>query len=177
MFKPFTGLLAEFKSPASVLAAAKALTKAGYTTVDAHSPFPIHGMDKALKLKDSPLGWVVVIVGTLAFFGAFAFQYWANGVAYPVNVSGKPLLSYPSYICITYGFMTIVASITAATTMFALNGLPQLYYSLFKVGRFAKFSTDGFFISVSETDSKFDKEKTAQLLTELQGEHVVYVED
>lgn len=177
MFEPFNGLLAEFDSPSEVLAAAQALTKAGYKKIDVHTPFPIHGMNKALKLNDSPIGFVVLIVGILAFVAAFFFQYWAGAISYPVNVSGKPAFSYPSYVCITYGFMTIVTSITAALTMFALNSLPQLYYSLFKSENFAKFSTDGFFISISSTDKKFDREKTAKLVEELNGKSIEYVED
>ncbi|RYZ64499.1 MAG: DUF3341 domain-containing protein, partial [Proteobacteria bacterium] len=55
-------LLAEFPSARAVVHACEKVRDAGYTKWDAHTPFPIHGMDKAMGLSDSKLGWIVLVM-------------------------------------------------------------------------------------------------------------------
>src|SRR5215472_18143138 len=83
-------LLAEFDTAASCLHAAEALRDAGYTKFDAHSPFPIHGMDKAMGLKDSILGWIVLGAGLSGVSAAWLMMWWMNGIDYPLIIGGKP---------------------------------------------------------------------------------------
>jgi len=83
-------MLAEFGNPARLLEAAEKLKNAGYKKFDCHSPFPIHGMDDAMGLKRSPLGWIVGFVAFVALIGGFALEWWTSTIDYPIVISGKP---------------------------------------------------------------------------------------
>ena len=160
------GILAEFAGPAELLAAARKVAAAGYRSFDCHSPFPIHGMDEAMQLKRSPLGYMV---GIMAFVGAglaLLLQGWTSAVDYPLIISGKPFFSYQAFMPVTFGLAVLLGAFTAVFGMFALVKLPQFYHAVFHADRFEKATTDGFFITVEAQDSFFDPERTAQLLRE-----------
>ena len=54
------GLLAEFENPGTLYEAAKGVREAGYKHFDTHSPFPIHGMDRAMGLGNSKVGVITL---------------------------------------------------------------------------------------------------------------------
>jgi hypothetical protein len=83
-------VVAEFDNPAELLRAAKKVREAGYDRFECYSPFPIHGMDEAMGLRPSPLGYIVFIVGFSGFLFAIWLQWWTNVVDYPLVFSGKP---------------------------------------------------------------------------------------
>ena len=102
MKKSVFGILAEFGTPSSILKAAKKVNLAGYTKFDTYTPFPIHGMDKAMGLKPSSLGWFVFCGGAFGLLFGFGLQTWVSITAYPVIVSGKPLFSYQAFVPVTF---------------------------------------------------------------------------
>src|SRR5580704_376843 len=73
-------MLAEFDSPADCMHGAEKLRDGGYKLFDAHTPFPIHGMDRAMGLADSKLGWIVLACGVSGTSLAWLMMYWMNGV-------------------------------------------------------------------------------------------------
>ena len=90
-------IISEFKNPAELLKAAKKISDIGYTSFDAHSPFPIHGMDDAMDLRPSKLGWIVLVGGIIGLFGGFGMQTFMS-LDYKIIVSGKEFFSYPAFI-------------------------------------------------------------------------------
>src|SRR5687768_110553 len=104
------GLLAEFPDTAALLHAAEKLRDAGYKKFDCHSPFPIHGMDKAMGLKQSPLGWIVLVCGATGLISALGLQWWASAVAYPLIISGKPLFSHQAFVPITFEVTVLLSA-------------------------------------------------------------------
>ena len=157
-------LLAEYDTTAEVLHAAETMRDAGYKDFEAHSPFPIHGMDAAMGLKDSRLGWIVLICGLTGVTSAWLLMYWTNAVDYPLVIGGKPPGALPSMVPIMFELTVLLSSFGAVFGMFGLNKLPQHHHPLFYSDRFAGFSNDKFFISVEAGDPKFDVEKTRALL-------------
>ena len=98
------GVIARFESPESLVHAAEKVRDKGFTKFDCHSPFPIHGMDDAMGLKRSKLGYLIGAMGlTGALFG-FGLQTWIHSIEYPMNISGKPYFAYPAYAIITFVF-------------------------------------------------------------------------
>ncbi|MBT6121328.1 DUF3341 domain-containing protein [bacterium] len=148
-------VIGEFKDPTELLRAAKKTNKAGYKTFDAHSPFPIHGMDDAMDLKGSVLGWIVLCGGLTGCVAGFGLQAWVATEAYPLVISGKPLFSYQAFVPVTFEVTVLFAAFAAVFGMFGLNKLPQLYNRLFKHRDFSKkAASHGFFVSIaSELDS------------------------
>ena len=170
------GIVAEFSSPQSLVDAASQLKASGYSSYDAHSPFPIHGMDDAMGLKLSVLPWIVLFGGFFGLTGGFGLQTWVATTAYPLIISGKPLFSYPAFIPVTFELMILFSAFGAVFGMFFLNKIPMLYHPVFKHSRFYKVTSDGFFISVEAKDSQFDVDKTTGLLKTLGGEHIEVLE-
>lgn len=170
--KTTVGMIAEFAGPKALLDAAGRIRDAGYKKYDSHSPFPIHGMDEAMGLSPSPLGW---FVGVAAFSGlglALLLQWWTGAVAYKLVISGKPLFSYQAYAPVTFGVAVLFGALTAFFGALALMQLPRPHHPVFYSDRFEGFSDDKFFISIEATDAQFDVNRTAEFLESVGGSHV-----
>ena len=166
------GMLAEFSGPGNLLSAAKQMREAGYKAFDCHSPFPIHGMDSAMGLKRSPLGWIVGLAALFGTSAALGLQWWTGSIDYPLVISGKPLFSFQAYVPVTFALGVLLSAVAALVGMLALNGLPRLHHPVFHSERFEKFSDDAFFISVTADDPLFDTEKTREFLQHIGGKNV-----
>jgi len=169
------GLLAQFGSPKDLYHACEKVRDAGYTRWDAHSPFPVHGLDKAMGLGRSRLPYVTLTFGLSGAIGGFALQLWANGVAYPLIVSGKPVLNWQPYMPVTFELGVLLAAISTVVGMFAFNQLPMLFHPLFGSRAFERVTDDGFFISIESWDPKFNATETERLLASVGATRVELV--
>jgi hypothetical protein len=170
-------MLAEFDTPGGCMHGAEKLRDAGYTKFDAHTPFPVHGMDKAMGLPDSKLGWIVLTFGLSGTFLAWLMMYWMNGVDYPIVVGGKPPGTLPSMIPIMFEVTVLFSSLTAVFGMLGLNKLPRHHHPLFFSERFKGFSDDKFFLSVEVEDPKYDANRTRALFESAKAQAVEIVRD
>lgn len=171
------GLLAEFKDPHALLQAAERVRNAGYKKFDCHSPFPVHGMDAAMGLKKSILGWIVAICAFGGAGGAMLLQWWTGSVAYPFVISGKPFFSFPAFIPVTFELSILSAGIVSVLALLGLNKLPRLHHPLFNSEQFAKASNDSFFISIEATDTKFKESDTKKFLESIGSMGVEVIKD
>lgn len=169
---PIYGLMAEFDTPEEVLAAAKRAQAQGYRRMDAYTPFPVEGLSEAIGFHHTWLPLLVLIAGILGAIIGFASQYYATVIDYPINVGGRPLNSWPSYIPITFEVTILFAALTAVVGMIALNGLPMPYHPVFNVPQFALASRDRFFLCIEATDPLFDREATRRFLEGLNPREV-----
>jgi len=166
------GLLAELDCAEALVSAAERLRDAGYRTWDAHSPYPVHGLDEAMALPRSRVPLYVLVLGLGGAAAGFVMQWWASAAAYPLVVSGKPLFSWPAFIPITFECAILGGALGAVVGFLAESRLPQHYSPLFRLPRFDRATNDGFYISVSSRDPLFDK---ARELLEGLGAHVELV--
>ncbi len=169
------GLLAEFASPHAIVAAARLVTEKGYRKVDAYTPFPLEELAEALELPRSPLPKLVLGGGIFGALAGYGLEYWSTVIAYPMNIGGRPLHSWPAFIVPAFETTILLAAGTAVLGMLALNGLPQPYHPVFNVPAFAKATRDGFFLAIEAEDPKFDRTATRKFLESLHG--VVAVEE
>ncbi len=170
------GILAEFADPGALFKAAEKVRDAGYRNFDCHSPFPIHGMDQAMGMKRSKLGFVVAIIAaTGAALGMF-LQWWTATIDYPIIVSGKPLFSWQAFIIVTFAMLVLSGAFAAVLGMLHFNRLPRWHHPVFYSDNFRKATNDGFFISVEQKDEKFDPELTRDFLEEIGGSNVELLE-
>jgi hypothetical protein len=167
------GLLAEFKDPAALIHAARNLRDKGYKQFDCHSPFPIHGMDAAMGLKRSKVGYIAGIMAAIGFAFGLWLQWYTSAVDYPLVISGKPFFSYQAFVPVTFGTTVLFGAFGALGGMLVTNRLPQWYHELFNSDRFSKkVNNDGFFVSVTANDGPFDKKGTRALLESIGGYNV-----
>lgn len=174
---PLHGIIAEFESAEELLHAAKRAREAGYTLMDAYSPFPVHGLSEAIGFEDHKVPWVVFITGVMGAIAGFALQYYISVVDYPLNVGGRPFLSWPAFIPVTFETTVLFAAFGAFIGMLALNGLPQPYHPVFNSPRFERASQDRFFLCIEAKDPSFDRTKTRQFLENIGARLVSEVEE
>lgn len=170
------GVMAEFESVDGVLHAAAEVRKAGFTKWDCYTPFPVHGLDDAMGVKPTRLPWIVMLMGALGVGAAQLMQHWMNGVDYKFNISGKPLISWPSAIPVTFETMVLFAAFTAFFAMWIMNDLPRWFHPLHHKPRFARATNDRFFVAVEARDPQFDERRTADFLRALRPAAVEPVE-
>jgi hypothetical protein len=173
---PTYGLMAEFPSAEALIAAAHQVHEAGYQKVDAFTPYPIEAVSEALGLPPSKMPLIVLIGGLLGGFGGYMLQFWSQVIRYPMNIGGRPIHSWPSFIVPTFECTILGASLAAVVGMIAINGLPMPYHPVFNVPRFALASRDKFFLVIEAVDPKFDSDATRRFLAGLSATEVSDVE-
>ena len=148
----------------------------GYTALDTMTPFPVHGMDQAIGLNHSRLGWLVLALGATGAGCALLLQWWTGAVDYPLNIGGKPLFAIEFAMPITFELLVLFAAFACVFGMLAWNGLPRLFHPAFNYSQFHRASNDRFLLVIEKEDPLFDSETSADMLRELGGTNVELVE-
>jgi hypothetical protein len=172
---PLYGLMAEFGTPTELVAAARRVREAGFRKFDAFSPLPLHELDEAMDLHDNRVSRFTLIGGLCGGIGGFSLCSWVSYVALPLNIGGRPQISVPMFIPITFECTILLAGLTAAISMLLMNGLPSPYHPVFNVERFANASRSKFFIVIEADDPRFDRQATAAFLEALNPEEIAEV--
>jgi molybdopterin-containing oxidoreductase family membrane subunit len=173
---PYYGTLAEFATPADLYHACEGVRDAGFTRWDAHSPFPVHGLDKAMGLRRSQLPWIVLVMTLAGAALGFGLQWWVHAIAQPLVISGKPFFTWPAFIPITFELGVLFGALGAVFGMLGLNRLPMHHHPLFRSKVFERASDDTFFISIESWDPRFDPSATGKLLESLGARSVELLE-
>lgn len=159
------GILARFPDPETLVRAVRKVADAGYRQMDAYSPFPVEGLADAMRLKSSKLPYAVLGGGIIGGLVGFLMQYYAMAIALPINVGGKPLDSWLSYIPITFELTVLLAAFGGVLGLFVVTGFPQPYHPVFNSQDFQKHgSQDGFYLGIEARDPKFDLAETSKFL-------------
>jgi len=172
MIKPIYGLIAEFENPTDLVNAARAAREQGYRKLDAYSPFPIEELNEALHLHRNKLPLIVLLGGIVGGTLGYLLQYYVTVVYFPINIAGRPLHSWPSYIVITFEMTILFAALSAVLGLLGLCGLPMPYHPVFNVPRFALASRNRFFLCIQARDPLFDRHQTSAFLETLEPREV-----
>jgi ActD protein len=166
------GVMAEFDTATDLVDAANKLRLAGYTKTDAFSPFPLHEIDEALGIKRSILPVLVFCGGIVGLLSGIGLQVFIHYIDYPLNVGGRPYLSWPSFVPPAYELTILLAGFTAVFGMLFLNGLPSPYHPVFNVPRFALATREKFFLIVEAKDPKFVHADVRQFMESVGAQEV-----
>lgn len=175
--KKVHGVVAEYTSVDTLLSACRRVRDAGYHKTDAFTPFPVHGIDKALGIKPTVLPWIVLGAGLTGTATALVMQIWMNAINYPYIISGKPFLSLPAFMPVAFELTVLFASFGAFFGMWALNGLPKFSNPVFTDPRFDRVTDDRFFLYIDSKDDQFDRGSVEKLLGDTETDYVQTVVD
>lgn len=158
---PIYGVMAEFDNPTSLLNAAKQMHAAGYRTMDAFTPYPIEEVSEVIGFHrhHNKVPLITLIGGIIGCIGGFGLASSASAVFYPLNIAGRPLVPWPMFIPVTFECTVLVAGLSCAIGMLALNGLPQPYHPVFNVPGFSLASNNRFFLVIEARDGKYEEQE------------------
>lgn len=171
------GIIAEYLTPADIMHAAEKVRDAGFRKWDVFTPFPIHGMDQAMGLKNSKVGWFSFLGGVTGYTTGMLMIWWMNALDYPILIGGKPMFSPYSAFPPSYELTILFGSFGALGGMLILNRLPRLHHPLLKNRRFALASHDRYYLVIETSDPKYSQTETRKLLESLGSAHIELVED
>src|SRR5437867_9416425 len=171
------GMIAEFRTSAAILHAAEKVRDAGYRRWDGFTPFPVHGMDRAMGLKNSKVGWFTFLGGVTGYTSGMIMIWWMNGFDYQLAVGGKPLFSPYAAFPPSYELTILLGAFGSLFGMLFLNRLPRLHHPLLKNKRFALVTHDRFFVVIECDDPKYSELETRKLFEEAGSPHIEVVEE
>jgi hypothetical protein len=174
--KPY-GVIAEFTNAADIMHAAEKVRDSGYTRWDVFSPFPVHGMDHAMGLKNSKVGWFAFLGGLTGYAAGMLMIWFMNAVDYPIIVGGKPMFSPFAAFPPSYELTILFGAFGSLGGMLFLNRLPRLHHPLLKNRRFARVTHDRFFLVIECDDPKYSETVTTKLLADAGSNHIEVVEE
>jgi hypothetical protein len=174
--KPY-GMVAEFRTAASVMHAAEKVRDAGFRRWDVFTPFPVHGMDRAMGLKNSKVGWFAFVGGVTGYTTGMLMIWYMNALDYPLMVGGKPMFSPFFAFPPSYELTILFGAFGSLFGMLFLNRLPRLHHPLLKNKRFALVTHDRYFIAIECSDPRFNELETRKLLEEAGSPHIEMVEE
>jgi hypothetical protein len=171
------GIIAEFETPAGIMHAAEKIRDSGFRKWDVFTPFPVHGMDKAMGLKNSRVGWFAFIGGVTGYTCGMLMIWWMNAVDYAIVIGGKPMFSPFGAFPPCYELTILLGSFGSLLGMLFLNRLPRLHHPLLKHRRFALASHDRFFLVIETGDPKYSESETRKLLESVGSTRIELVEE
>ena len=163
----FYGLVAEFDDDRELVTAARAARDFGYTHMDAYSPFPVHGIDDAIGIPRSPLGFIVAAAGSVGLLAATLLVWWTGAVDYPLVIGGKPLFAVEFSVPVMFELTVLFSAFAAVLGMFHLNRIPTFYHPVFNYSRFEGVTDDKFLLAIEATDPLFNPDESAMLMKKL----------
>jgi hypothetical protein len=166
------GVMAEFDNPGALVSATRAAREQGYRKLDAYTPFPIEELNDVMHLHRNKLPLIVLCGGLLGGLTGYLLQYFVTVIYFPINIGGRPLHSWPSYIIITFELTILFGALSAVLGLLGLCGLPMPYHPVFNVPRFALASRNRFFLCIEARDPLFDRKRTCEFLESLEASEV-----
>lgn len=166
------GILAQFADTQTLICASESLVSRGYRRLDAYTPFAVSGLAEAIGFRRTRMPLVVLIGGLVGLASGYGLQWWVSAVAYPLNIGGRPLNSWPAFIPVTFELTILFAALSAVLGMLALNGLPRPHHPLFEIPAFERASTDGFFLCVESRDPHFHAGDVRRVFSELHASEI-----
>jgi len=171
------GVIAEYTTPADIMHAAEKVRDAGFRKWDVFTPYAIHGMDKAMGVKGSQVGWFSFIGGVAGYTTGMLMIWWMNAVDYAIPIGGKPMFSPYGAFPPSYELTILFGAFGAIFGMFFMNRLPRLNHPLLKNRRFEGATHDKFYLVIECEDPKYAETETRALLESHGSAHIEMVEE
>jgi len=172
-------LTALFDTPDQIMKAAERVS-GEYKKYDVNTPYPVHGMDDAMKLTPSKIGYFTISVGLACMSLMLYFIYWTNNVDYPQIIGGKPFFAFPAYVPIMFEITILTGAVLSVVMMISiLFKFPNNAHPLHDSGYMKDVSSDKYGIYIEAKDNNFEYSKVENLYNELGASKItpVYYDD
>ena len=170
------GLIASFEKTPDVYHAAELVRDAGYRNWDVITPFPVHGLDKAMGLKRSIVPRISLVGGLTGFATGMSMIWWTGGYDYKLVVGGKPYFSPMFAFPVSYELTILFTAFATIIGMFIVNGLPMHYHPVLKYDHIRRGMDDTFFIVIEARDPRYNAANTRALLEKAGGKNISEIE-
>jgi len=170
------GVMGAFTNPDDLVEAGRKIRQMGYTKLDAMSPFPVHGIDDAIGVPPSKLGWLVIWFSALGCATAITLIWYVGAINYRLVIGGKPFFDFSYTIPIAFELTVLFSAFASFLGMWAINGLPRLYHPSFNYSQAHRASDDLFLLTIEAEDPKFDAQECVERLRSLGASDVEVVE-
>ena len=173
---PLYSITALYDTPEGLLRAAGEAVRHGYTRFDCHTPYPVHGLDRAMKVGSSKLGYFAFAFGILGALTAVAFISWVTIVDYPLVIGGKPFWSWPAFVPVSFELTVLFASVLSTVAMIVFYfRFPNISHPLHDTPYMKGVSADKFGLSIESDDPAFDEARVRELLSDAGGKDIAPV--
>ncbi|HJV83897.1 MAG TPA: DUF3341 domain-containing protein [Noviherbaspirillum sp.] len=162
------GLIAEFRTGDALLEAAKRARDEGYREVEAYAPYPVEGIAEAVGFRSNRVPLITLLGGIAGGAGGYFLQWYSAVIDFPINVGGRPLHSWPSFIPSTFELTILGAALAAVFGMLLANGLPRLHHPIFNAPDFEQATRNRFFLCLPAHDPHFELKRSRDFLQALQ---------
>lgn len=168
---------AEFRSERAFAGAVRLLREEGYTRMETYTPYSVERVEGATPAPPARLG-----LGGLAFLGgvagatiAYWIQWYANVVAFPLDIGGRPVHAVPAFFIPTFEGTVLGAALAAFIGLFWSLRLPRLWHPMFEVDGFESAMVDSYWIAIDARDHRGTPDLIANTMLRLEPFRVVYV--
>jgi hypothetical protein len=170
------GVIGAFSEPQDLVDAGRKIREMGYTKLDAMSPFPVHGIDDAIGVPPSKLGWLVIWFSALGAATAVTLIWYVGAIDYRLVIGGKPFFDFSYTIPIAFELTVLFSAFASFLGMWAINGLPRLYHPSMNYSQAHRASDDRFLLVIEATDPKFNALQSVAHLRSVGAAEVEVVE-
>jgi len=164
--RELVGYIGLFDDPTTLVKAAEKVRDQGWKKWDCHTPYPVHGLDEAMGLKESPIPYICLAGGFAGAALAMFTQWWMSAVDYPVRIGGKPLFSWPAFVPITFEFFVLFAALATFGAVIVFCKLGRWHSPLHDSGVMQEVTSHRFGLVLSSEDPQFKSEASARALLE-----------
>lgn len=145
--------------------------------LEAYTPYPIHGIDKALGFRKSPIGGMVFVMGLIGALSAIGFEFWTSGWDYPQITAGKPYFSWEAFVPIMFEATVLLATFTAGLGMLLLlNRLPMFRHPMLRSSSMPLLTRDKFGLAIESSGAELDVKNATAILKDAGADTVEIIE-
>lgn len=164
--------VAEFHDVNAVVAAARVVNERGYTKFDCYTPYPVHGLDRAMGVRRTILPYISFVGGVTGLASALLLQWWTGGVDYRLNIGGKPFFAIQFSIPVDFELTVLLCAFFTLFGLLHLCRLPTWWHPLQGDPSFRRATDDTFVIAIFSDDPRYTIADTTALLQSVGGTNV-----
>lgn len=173
MARYVSGVCGYFKDDHALLDAADKTYKAGYRRFDTITPFPVHGMDDAMRLRRSWIPYVTFVAGLTGLTIGLLLQWYTSAWDWPINVGGKPMFSLPAFVPIMFELTILIGGLSTAGALFFACRLPRINPPILDPA----LTSHKFALFIPENDIGYDQSRAQDFLKSLGADSVQLVKE